>query len=329
MLPNVAEAAVTNVTPRRFWCKRTNLYHFLIGDTLKLRTAPSGDGDGFDVTFYGVRGSTPCHSPKLVKYGGNTSCVSLNIDGVDPVLFDLGTGLRYFGQSLAPQVALRATVLLSHLHWDHIQGLPFFTPLLQDGSHLTIYGPVQEGDLTLHAAFADTIKPPIFPVHLEMLPGLIDFIECWQNEFSIGTDAVPVEVVARSIPHVGNTLGYRVTACGASVAYLSDHQMPVDGSLGISDGALELCRGADLIIHDAQYTPSEFARKSTWGHCTTEYAVWVAAHAGAKQLALFHHDPTHDDAMLDMLTADAQRCGREMGVEVFAAREGQTIRVGG
>jgi phosphoribosyl 1,2-cyclic phosphodiesterase len=320
MLPNVAEAAVTNVTPRRFWCKRTNLYHFSIGDTLKLRTAPSGDGDGFDVTFYGVRGSTPCHSPKLVKYGGNTSCVSL---------FDLGTGLRYFGQSLAPQVALRATVLLSHLHWDHIQGLPFFTPLLQDGSHLTIYGPVQEGDLTLHAAFADTIKPPIFPVHLEMLPGLIDFIECWQNEFSIGTDAVPVEVVARSIPHVGNTLGYRVTACGASVAYLSDHQMPVDGSLGISDGALELCRGADLIIHDAQYTPSEFARKSTWGHCTTEYAVWVAAHAGAKQLALFHHDPTHDDAMLDMLTADAQRCGREMGVEVFAAREGQTIRVGG
>jgi|TARA_B110000483_G_scaffold44103_1_gene55085 phosphoribosyl 1,2-cyclic phosphodiesterase len=255
--------------------------------------------------------------------------VSLDINGVDPVLFDLGTGLRYFGQELATDSALRATVLLSHLHWDHIQGLPFFTPLLQDGSHLTIYGPAQEGDLTLQSVFADTIKPPIFPVHLETLPGLIDFIECWQNEFVIGTDAVPVEVMARSIPHAGNTLGYRVTARGATVAYLSDHQMPVDGSLGIGDSAFELCRGADLLIHDAQYTPSEFARKSNWGHCTIEYAVWVAAHAGAKQLALFHHDPTHDDAMLDVLTAEAQRCGRELGVEVFAAREGQTIRVGG
>jgi phosphoribosyl 1,2-cyclic phosphodiesterase len=329
MLLKVAEAAVTNVTPWHFRGKRTNLYDLFIGDTPQLHTALSGDGDGFDVTFYGVRGSTPCHSPKVVKYGGNTACVSLNIDGIDPVLFDLGTGLRYFGQSLPAKAPLQATVLLSHLHWDHIQGLPFFTPLLQDGSHLTIYGPSQEGNLTLQSVFADTIKPPLFPVHLEMLPGLIDFIECWQNNFSLGTDAVPVEVMARSIPHVGNTLGYRVTANGASVAYLSDHQMPIDGSLEISDGALELCRGADLVIHDAQYTPSEFARKSNWGHCTIEYAVWVAAHAGVKQLALFHHDPTHDDAMLDVLAADAQRCGRELGVEVFAAREGQTIRVGG
>ncbi|MGK0275752.1 MAG: phosphoribosyl 1,2-cyclic phosphodiesterase [Ilumatobacter sp.] len=329
MLPNVAEVGVTNVTPRHFRHKRTILYCCRIGDPQKFHTAPSGDGDGFDVTFHGVRGSTPCHSPKLVKYGGNTACVSIDIDGNDPVLFDLGTGLRYFGQSLTPAAPLRAKVLLSHLHWDHIQGLPFFTPLLQDGSHLTIYGPAQEGDLTLQSVFADTIKPPLFPVHLEMLPGLIDFVDCWQNDFSIGTEAVPVDVMARSIPHVGNTLGYRVTARGASVAYLSDHQMPVDGSLGISDGALELCRGADLIIHDAQYTPSEFARKSNWGHCTIEYAVWVAAHAGAKQLALFHHDPTHDDAMIDVLAADAERCGRELGVEVFAAREGQTIRVGG
>ena len=284
-------------------------------------------GDGFAVTFHGVRGSTPCHAPELVRYGGNTSCVSLDIDGVDPILFDLGTGLRYFGDTLEPGARFVGTCLLSHLHWDHIQGLPFFAPLLQEGSDITMYGPRQEGDATLASVFASTICPPLFPVELSMLPGDIDFVDCWESMFQVTTTSTQVDIMSRPIPHVGNTLGYRVSALGRSVAYLSDHQMPTNGAPAMSAGARELCAGADLIIHDAQFTPSEFALKSNWGHCTIEYAVWVAAESRAKRLALFHHDPSHDDDMLDRLAAKAAECGREFGVEVFAAREGHTIEV--
>lgn len=279
------------------------------------------------VTFHGVRGSTPCHAPDLVRYGGNTSCVSVDIDGADPVLFDLGTGLRYFGRTLEPNAAFSGTVLLSHLHWDHIQGLPFFSPLLQPGSSVKMYGPEQEGDATVASVFEATICPPLFPVDLAVLPGEVAFVDCWESDFEIPSSAGHVNVISRPIPHVGNTVGYRVTAHGKSVAYLSDHQMPVDGSFAMTSGARELCAGADLVIHDAQYTPAEFAMKADWGHCTIEYAVWVAAQSGAKRLALFHHDPSHDDDMLDRLTAEAATCGREFGIDVFAAREGLTVEL--
>ena len=133
---------------------------------------------------------------------------------------------------------------------------------------------------------------------------------------------------ARSIPHIGRTIGYRLTWRGASVAYLSDHQMPTDGSFGVEPGAMELCAGADLLIHDAQYTPAEFARKRDWGHCTIEYAVWLAAEAGVGTLALYHHDPSHHDDAMDILVSDAIACGRKLGVDVIAAREGLCVTVG-
>jgi phosphoribosyl 1,2-cyclic phosphodiesterase len=275
------------------------------------------------ITFHGVRGSTPCHGEEIIAYGGNTSCVSLAIPGHDPILFDLGKGLRYFGQTLGSE-AFVGTVLLTHLHWDHIQGLPFFKPFLVDTSDAHIYAPVQEGDLTVEQVFADTIKPPLFPIHFSMLPGMVTFHEVLDDEFMIGHD---VEIMSRSVPHVGTTLGYRVSWNGSSVAYISDHQMPADGSFSAAPGALELCRGADLLIHDAQYTPTEFETKSTWGHCTVEYAVWLAAEAGVRRLALFHHDPSHNDSILDLLVAAATDCGQKMGVEVFGAREGLVVTV--
>jgi phosphoribosyl 1,2-cyclic phosphodiesterase len=280
--------------------------------------------DGLRVTFHGVRGSTPCHGPEIVRYGGNTSCVSVEIPGHKPIVFDLGTGLRYFGQNLSADEPFSATCLLSHLHWDHIQGLPFFKPLLRDGSDVHIYAPVQEGDLTVEGVFADTIKPPLFPVHFTMLPGMINFHEVWDDVFTIGDD---VEVMTRSIPHVGNTVGYRVSWQGRSITYMSDHQMPVDGSFAATQGALDLCHGSDLLIHDAQYTPSEFVDKNTWGHCTVEYAVWLASECGVRRLALFHHDPAHNDDIMDVLAAAATDCGRKMGVEVFAAREGMILEL--
>jgi phosphoribosyl 1,2-cyclic phosphodiesterase len=276
------------------------------------------------VTFHGVRGSTPCHGQEIVRYGGNTSCVALDIPGQRPIIFDLGTGLRYFGQRCSLDEPFAATCLLTHLHWDHIQGLPFFKPLLRDGSDICIYAPVQDGDLTVEDVFADTIKPPLFPIHFAMLPGMIQFNEVWNEEFTLGDE---IEVMSRSIPHVGNTLGYRVTWGGTSVTYISDHQMPTDGSFSATQGALDLCRNADVLIHDAQYTPSEFREKSNWGHCTIEYAVWLAAETGVKQLVLFHHDPAHNDDILDILSAAAIDCGTKMGVEVIAAREGLVLEL--
>ena len=281
------------------------------------------------LTFHGVRGSTPCHGSDIVGYGGNTSCVSVDIPGADPLLFDLGTGLRYFGAGHASGQPFAGTCLLSHLHWDHIQGLPFFAPLLTEGSEVTVYAPTQDDGRTVAEVFADTIKPPLFPVDLELLPGTMRFVEVTDDEFVIdGGPAGEIRVVSRVIPHVGTTLGFRVEWNGQSVAYVSDHQMPCDGSLAVTEGALELCEGVDVLIHDAQYTPDEFVGKCDWGHCTIDYAVWLAGHAGVKRLALFHHDPSHDDDRLDELFAEAVASGHRVGVEVFGSAEGQTVSVG-
>jgi phosphoribosyl 1,2-cyclic phosphodiesterase len=275
------------------------------------------------LTFHGVRGSTPCHGEEIARYGGNTSCVSLAIPGQDPVLFDLGTGLRYFGQALSSDEPFRGTCLLSHLHWDHIQGLPFFKPFLRPGANVKIYAPVQPGEITVAEVFADTIKPPLFPIHFSMFPGMVDLHEVGDDEFTVGEAAV----MSRLIPHVGHTVGYRVEWGGRAVVYMSDHQMPTDGSHSAWPGVFDLCNGADLLIHDAQYTPEEFVEKRDWGHCTPEYAVWLAAKAGVRRLALFHHDPAHDDDDLDEILGAAVECAAKLGVEAFAARERTTITV--
>jgi len=280
-------------------------------------------GNSLNVTFHGVRGSTPCHGDEVRRYGGNTSCVSVAAPGEDPLVFDLGTGLRYFGRTLPHDGTFHGTCLLTHLHWDHTQGLPFFVPILKPGATFDVYGPRQEDGGTVEAAMREFMAPPHFPVALEQLPGKIRFHDVGDDRFRVGG----FSVTSRLIPHVGNTLGFRVEWNGISVAYLSDHQQPYDGSFGVTDGALDLVRGADLVIHDAQYTPHEFAHKSNWGHCTIDYAVWLAAEAGAKRLALFHHDPTRHDDAIDELWAAAHRAGRESGVDVLAAREGLVVEL--
>lgn len=275
------------------------------------------------VTFHGVRGSTPCHGDEIVRHGGNTSCVSIDVPGHDPILFDLGTGLRYFGLTCPLDRPFVGTCLVSHLHWDHIQGLPFFKPFLYTGAQVRVYAPAQESGQRVADVFADTIKPPLFPIDLADFPGRVEFHEVGDSSFRIGD----VEVTSRIIPHVGLTVGYRLDWAGRSVAYLSDHQMPVDGSFWATPGVYDLCRGVDLLIHDAQYTPEEFVVKSNWGHCTAEYAVWLAGSAGAKRLAFFHHDPSHDDDALDSILGAASECARGLGVDAFAARERTTVVV--
>ena len=270
------------------------------------------------VTFYGVRGSTPCPCDANHRYGGNTSCVALESPGREPIVFDLGTGLRVWGDTLADDLTFAGTALVTHIHWDHVQGLPFFSPALRPGARLDVYGPAIEGQ-TLAESFNHFIAPPYFPVRVGDLPGEITFHDLLCNEFAIGD----VTVKSRPVPHVGPTLGYQVSLEGKRVTYISDHQMPVDDPTSIAPGVRELCEGVDLLIHDSQYTPEEFVRKSDWGHCTMQYAVHVAKECGVKQLALFHHDPAHDDTKIDQLLATAQSIAGD--VEVIAASEGLTV----
>lgn len=268
------------------------------------------------VEFFGVRGSCPCPSASQGRYGGNTACVVLTVAGQPPVIFDLGTGLRSFGETQPTDGSFRGTALITHIHWDHIQGLPFFVPADRPGAQLDIYGPAHE-EGTLAEVFDEFMRPPYFPVRFGDLRGTFRFHDVPEGDLAIGGATVMV----RRVPHTGPTVGYRVTWDGATVTYISDHQAPV-GLDSVPDSVLELAQGADLLIHDAQYTRAEFAEKAHWGHCTTDYALLVAREAGARRLALFHHDPAHSDSDLDRLLRQTQDLAARSGVEVVAAAEG-------
>jgi phosphoribosyl 1,2-cyclic phosphodiesterase len=253
--------------------------------------------------------------------------VAVTVGDEPPIVLDLGTGLRPLGIELEARYGtgspIAMTALLTHLHWDHIIGLPFCTPLLKSGTKMDVYGPVQaEG--TLHDVIDRVVIPPFFPVQVKELHGSIEFHEIEDDDFAIGSAKIRV----RRVPHVGTTLGFRIEADGASVAYVSDHQTPAD-RLTVAPSVLELCDNADLVIHDAQYTDGEFATKSTWGHSTISYAVHVAAESGSRRLALYHHDPDHTDDILDRLVAGALHApGASRLDEVVAAAEGLSFDLG-
>ena len=190
---------------------------------------------------------------------------------------------------------MRGNCLLTHLHYDHVLGTPFFPPMRDPGALLEIYGPSQVDD-TLQATMAGMVKPPFFPVHMADFRGELRYHDLKGNdEFQLGGISVKV----RTVPHIGNTLGFRIEADGASLAYVPDHQAPVDRTT-VAPEVLELCEGVDLLIHDSQYTEDEFVELFDWGHSTPAYAVHVATQAGARRLDMFHHDPGHTDRQLDV-----------------------------
>jgi phosphoribosyl 1,2-cyclic phosphodiesterase len=259
-----------------------------------------------------------------MRYGGNTACVAVEVGDEAPIVLDLGTGLRPLGHALEERYGVgnpvEVTAFLTHLHWDHIIGLPFCTPLLREGGKMDVYGPPQDGG-SLHDIIDRVVKPPFFPVQVKELQGKIEFYEVTDDVLPVGT----AKVTVRRVPHVGTTLGFRIEAGNTAVAFVSDHQAPEDRG-EVDPAVLELCDGADLVIHDAQYTEEEYRAKATWGHSTVSYAVHVAARAGARQLALFHHDPRHTDDDIDRMLAEAQATDDARHLDaVIAAREGLAI----
>jgi phosphoribosyl 1,2-cyclic phosphodiesterase len=273
------------------------------------------------LTFYGVRGSTPSFCEPNRRYGGNTASVVLDESSEEPILFDLGTGLRSYGGSCPMDGTFAATALVTHIHWDHVQGLPFFPPVHVPGARLDVYGPHQE-EGPLAEVFADLMRPPYFPIRYTELGGDVRFLDVTQDSFLVGSRKVTV----RPVPHNGPTVGYRVDSAQASVAYISDHQAPLSLDT-VADSVLELADGVDALIHDSQYTVEEFNRKQTWGHCTLDYALLVARTARAKRLVMFHHDPSHSDDDIDRLGAELRESAEGTDVEVIAAHEGLVLEL--
>ena len=275
------------------------------------------------VTLWGTRGSIASSGPETVAYGGNTSCVEVRDRGGTVVVLDGGTGIRRLGLALSPDMP-RIDLLLTHLHMDHIQGLGFFGPLFRAGVEVHIWGPPST-TMPLGDRLARYLSPPLFPVRLRELPSRVELHDVPRGPFRIGA----FEVLARPVIHPGPTVGYRLTEGSLTVAYLPDHE-PALGT-GAFPGppdwtsGFELAEGADLLIHDAQYTADEYARRVGWGHSRVADAVGLARLAGARRLVPFHHDPDHDDRTLDRLVAEARAVAGS--VEIVAGREGARIEL--
>ncbi len=292
------------------------------------------------VRFWGTRGSIATPGPGTVRFGGNTSCVGVTTNAGAHFIFDCGTGARQLGVELmanAPK-PISATILLSHTHWDHIQGFPFFAPLFVPGNRITICGPEGSGH-TLREVLSGQMEFTYFPVDIDQLPATITFRELGEGTHEIdGT-----RVIAQYLNHPAMTLGYRIEADDAAVMYLSDHE-PFSETLGHGSDAprhaeaivhvgdrrhARFMKGADLVIHDAQYTPQEYPAKKNWGHSTYEYAVGMAAAAGVRQLVLTHHDPMHDDTFVEEIEKLARIYAgqNDYEVEVCCAYEGLDLAI--
>ncbi len=287
------------------------------------------------VRFWGTRGSIATPGPSTLRYGGNTSCIEVVTNAGHRLILDFGTGARPLGMWLmanAPK-PIRATILLSHTHWDHIQGFPFFVPLFIPGNQFTVCAP-QGVDRSLSDVLAGQMEFTYFPVELGQLPARIQY-----QDLSEGTHELDgVRVIAQFLNHPATALGYRIEADGAVVIYLCDHEPFAAGMWpdGVVSNRIEglvhegdrrhaaFMKHADLLIHDAQYTPEEYPSKKNWGHSTFEYAVELAALADVRRLALTHHDPTHDDQQIAEIEQRARALARKrnFALHVFCAYEG-------
>ena len=292
------------------------------------------------VRFWGTRGSIATPGPGTIHFGGNTSCVEITTDSGDLLVMDCGTGAHPLAAALMAQAKkpINANILLGHTHWDHIQGFPFFGPAFVKGNTVAIHGP--EGSHgSLHKVLAGQMEFTYFPVELNQLPAAITYHDLTEGVHSIGN----VRVVAQFLNHPAMTLGYRIEADGAAVVYLVDHEpfsselWRADEERGLIDSILHdgdrrharFMVDADLVIHDAQYTPEEYELKKTWGHSSYDYAVQLAAAAGVRRLALTHHDPSHDDRFVADIEGRARSLALKLGkeIDVFCAYEGYEINI--
>lgn len=270
------------------------------------------------IRLWGTRGSIPSPGPATVRYGGNTSCVEVLLNDGTLIILDAGSGIRPLGQRLG---ACNAVLLLSHYHWDHIQGMPFFSSAFAPQSSIRVLGPEYQ-DKGPETWLTQQMSLPFFPAPASDLVGIRSFESIQPGApFTIGS----ARIRAGRLSHPGVTFGYRIEEEGSVFVYASDDEPDVASS-ELRTGIVDLVSGADVLLHDCQYFEAEYQTRHGWGHSTPRQATRIASEAGVRQLLLFHHDPTHDDEQVEALAEEVRGLTHEL--EVVIAQEGMTMVVG-
>jgi phosphoribosyl 1,2-cyclic phosphodiesterase len=276
--------------------------------------------DKFTINFWGVRGSIACPGANTVRYGGNTPCVEMLVDGYR-LIFDAGTGIHVLGQSLLSHLPVSGHLFFSHSHWDHIQGFPFFSPAFMEGNEFDIYGGVIPQGVTIEHRLHDQMTQPNFPVPLQVMGANLRFHNLdYGDRVKLGD----VTVLTGLLNHPGGAMGYRISWQDYAVAYITDTEHL---STGLDRHVLDLADQADVLIYDATYTDEEYHHPRTskvgWGHSTWQEAVKIAQAAQVKKLVIFHHDPSHDDDFMDAIQLQVS----EVFSQAIVAQEGMKIVV--
>ncbi len=278
------------------------------------------------VTIWGCRGSLPVPGPGTVRYGGKTTCVEVRLAGNSLIIFDAGTGIRNLGERLMEEEELRDIYLiLTHPHWDHLMGFPFFRPAFHERFRIHVRGgPIAKE--TIRRYLEHQMEPPYFPARMSAMKAEFDF----SHGIPVVKHVGDAEVVPVPLSHPGGGYGYKVTENGSSFVFLTDNELDYLHKGGKTRSEyLSFCEGADLLLHDAQYTGEQYRRARGWGHSTIASSLSFAHQAGVKRFGLFHHDPGHSDRLLDDIGGHCTEVleKRGNGMRCFVAAEGDRIVV--